>query len=84
MRYVDATPQWSGLVHALAYLVTEGTTDRARTMAREELARMAALADAYAEAWKAGDEAMRAYLSQAEKVAASGGTRRPDVIIEED
>lgn len=43
-QVIDATPTWSGILPALILALTDGTPE-GRKIAREELARMAALAD---------------------------------------
>jgi hypothetical protein len=44
---IDITPTWEGLLQSLLYLHTDGTTAEARTVALEELTRMARLADQF-------------------------------------
>lgn len=46
VRYIDVTPTWSGILPALLFALDAGTAE-GRKIAREELARMAAAADAY-------------------------------------
>jgi hypothetical protein len=46
VRTIDITPTWSGILPALELALMHGSAE-GRKMAREELARMAALADRY-------------------------------------
>lgn len=46
VRYIDITPSWSAILPVLLFGLEAGTPE-GRKIAREELARMAAAADAY-------------------------------------
>jgi hypothetical protein len=46
MRTVDITPTWRGILPAILAALTDGTAE-GRKIAREELVRMADIADAY-------------------------------------
>ena len=47
-QYVDMTPSWEGLLPYLLTIMQDGTTE-GQKLAREELTRMAKLADRYVE-----------------------------------
>ena len=78
MRTVDITPQWQGVWRLLAEVATNGTTHDGRRAAVGELARMAEMADAYGEAWKNGDHALRDALTFSMMTARAGGSRSTD------
>ena len=46
-NYVDVTPSWEVMAHMMSLLITEGATAEARQTGRDELIRMARLADLY-------------------------------------
>lgn len=48
VQYIDMTPSWEGILPYLLTIMRDGTME-GRRMAREELQRMAKLADRYAE-----------------------------------
>lgn len=48
-RYIDLTPTWEGLAFSIATLAVDGTTFESRKIGREELTRMASLADKWVE-----------------------------------
>lgn len=49
-QYINVTPTWSGSLPLLLHLIKHATTTEARGTAMSELARMAKMADAYADA----------------------------------
>jgi len=44
---LDMTPTWEGLLPVLVHLAAHGATSESRTVAMDELTRMAKLADLY-------------------------------------
>lgn len=48
-QYVDLTPTWSAVVGILIEVAAHGETKKARDEARDELIKMARIADGYAE-----------------------------------
>ena len=52
-RTIDLTPSWESLAFHIATLAVEGTTFESRKIGREELTRMAKLADKWVEHQKA-------------------------------
>jgi len=58
-RYIDLTPTWESLAFSIATLAVEATTFESRKTGREELTRMAKLADAWVEHQKAENAKQR-------------------------
>ena len=46
-NYVDMTPSWQAMTEMMILLITDGTTPEARQTGRDELMKMARLADLY-------------------------------------